>query len=149
MPVENNKRINEEQDVDLSDTSAVTAVCRIEVNVGPGGPNEIEINLNAPEGYDPKVTLKFNHIGHRISRGTQTEAQVQQSTQRRSKRICTSRAIGTNQEVEECAATDCCYDPLSDETKVELSPEEWFCDVYCRQNAGQPVRKRRRIGITA
>lgn len=27
--------------------------------------------------------------------------------------------------------------------------EEWFCDVYCRQNAGQPVRKRRRIGITA
>ena len=54
--------IQEEQDVDLSDTSVVTAVCRIEVNVGPGGPNEIEINLNAPEGHDPKVTLKYVNL---------------------------------------------------------------------------------------
>lgn len=111
---------------------------------------------------------------------------MQQSTQRRSKRICTSKAIGADQEVEECAATDCCDDPLSEEIKVEcdgpgcnlkvclsmrlmnfvhkltedkyhlscvglgvMPAEEWFCDVYCRQNAGQPVRKRRRIGITA
>ncbi|KAF8478952.1 hypothetical protein DFH94DRAFT_34242 [Russula ochroleuca] len=172
MPVENNKHINGvKHEVDLTETGAVTVVCHIEVNIGPGGPNDIEINLNVPEGHNPQVALRINHTvhtGHRISRETQTEAQARQKTYCRPKRICTSKAIDADEEPEECGATDCCYDPLSEETKVRcagpgcnakyhlscvglgvMPTEAWFCDVDCRLNAGQPVRKRRRIGVTA
>jgi hypothetical protein len=132
--------------VDLTETGAVTVVCHIEVNIGPGGPNDIEINLNVPEGHNPQVALRhvniitvtyeFDvlmwtlilgrinhtvHTGHRISRETQTEAQARQKTYCRPKRICTSKAIDADEEPEECGATDCCYDPLSEETKVRCA----------------------------
>jgi hypothetical protein len=78
MPVDDDKRINGVKHVrplhlprlsvthidgiqedDLTDTDALNAVCHIEINVGPGGPNDIEINMNVHEGHAPKVTLKY------------------------------------------------------------------------------------------